>query len=151
MCLGNICRSPLAEGLFRHHVQSAGLQNKFQIDSAATSQWHLGEQPDERSVESAWRHGIDISSLRSRQLHASDFDRFDWIVAMDQANLDVIKKNAPEPCKANLQLLLDAPDKRDVPDPYFGGADGFEKVFSLIDKGTLSLLVRINSGEVQAN
>lgn len=133
VCLGNICRSPLAEGVFRHLTRHhAG--EMLVIDSAGTGAWHQGEGPDPRSVAVAARHGIDISSQRARQVVAADFARFDVILAMDGSNLSDLRRMAPARATAKVRLFLDAPP-RDVPDPYYGGADGFEAVFAMVEQG----------------
>lgn len=137
VCLGNICRSPLAEGVMRHKLEEAGIST-IKVDSAGTSGFHVGEHPDSRSVQNAKSHGIDISKLRARQFSASDFDNFDLIFVMDSSNYqDVIKLARTKEEEAKVELLLNRkwPEKNlAVPDPYFGGGDGFEKVFQLVDQ-----------------
>jgi protein-tyrosine phosphatase len=146
VCLGNICRSPTAEGVFRKLVEDRGLAAAFQIDSAGTSGWHRGEPPDPRSQQEALRHGIDLSRQRSRPVLPQDFQQFDYIVAMDSANLHELRKR----CPANLQTRLHrltafAPDLgiNDVPDPYYGGEKGFEAVFNIVRAGAEGLLEAI--------
>lgn len=130
LCLGNICRSPIAEGLLRAHLKREGLQ--IEVDSAGTSSFHQGEAPDPRSIEVMKRHGHDIRTQRSRPLCIEDFERFDLILAMDRRNLRDARALAPtEKAGAQVQLLL---DEEDVPDPYYGGVDGFEKVYQMIDQ-----------------
>ncbi len=133
VCLGNICRSPLAEGVFRSLVEERGDGDLFTIDSAGTGAWHIGNPPDPRSIDVAAKYGIDLSAQRARQVVPEDFTRFDTIVAMDAANLAALGsgKNAGT---ARIRLLLDDPPK-DVPDPYFGGPDGFEHVCRLVRSG----------------
>ncbi len=138
VCLGNICRSPLAEGMFSKLVDDAGLTGDFVVDSAGTGAWHIGNPPDPRSVDIAARHGIDISHQQARTVTSGDFDRFDVIVAMDGNNLAALAALAKTP-RAEIRLLLNAPP-RDVPDPYFGGPEGFEDVFRLISSGCEKLL-----------
>lgn len=133
VCLGNICRSPLAEGILR-----SKLTDGFIIDSAGTGGWHAGEQPDKRSIQTARERGIDISHQRARKFKKSDFDDFDCIYVMDNQNYkDVLAQAESEHHKNKVQLILDAifPGERvDVPDPYYGGQDGFEKVFDMLDE-----------------
>ena len=130
LCLGNICRSPIAEGMLRVHLERAGLS--IEVDSAGTSGYHEGEAPDTRSVAIMSTHGHDISSQRSRQLTLEDFKRFDLIIAMDQSNLRQARRLAPNPeCAEKVYLLLD--DGAEVPDPYYGGSRGFEHVYQLIN------------------
>ncbi|MHA7775922.1 low molecular weight protein-tyrosine-phosphatase [Roseibium sp. M-1] len=138
VCLGNICRSPLAEGVFRALVEESGLTGRFEIDSAGTGAWHQGNPPDPRSIDVAARHGIDISFQRARQVVAEDFHRFDTIVAMDRDNLSALRSKAGT-APAAIRLLLNDPP-RDVPDPYYGGPDGFEEVYRMIRSGGEALL-----------
>lgn len=136
VCLGNICRSPVAEGILRAKARDRKLPIK--TDSAGTSDYHIGEAPDERSRKNALKNGIDISDLRARQFSRNDFDHFDRIYVMDQSNYrDVlhIGKNHPQISKAKLILDEIFPGKSEaVPDPYFGGSEGFQLVFDLLDK-----------------
>ncbi|TWW02138.1 low molecular weight protein-tyrosine-phosphatase [Chitinophaga pinensis] len=128
VCLGNICRSPLAEGILRHLAVQQGLN--WEVDSAGTGNWHVGDPPDHRSVKVARRHGIDISGLRGRQFQTTDFDEFDRIFAMDLNNYrDIILKANTEDDKAKVQLLLD--DQQPVPDPWYDDAL-FEPVYKMI-------------------
>ncbi|MEM9634639.1 MAG: low molecular weight protein-tyrosine-phosphatase [Pseudomonadota bacterium] len=138
VCLGNICRSPLAEGVFRSIVEQAGLADNFLIDSAGTGAWHIGNPPDPRSVEIAAKHGLDISGQRARQVSERDFERFDTILAMDHNNLSSLKPMARHSAAA-VRLFLNAPPS-DVPDPYYGGPDGFEDVYQLVLAGGQKLL-----------
>ena len=136
VCLGNICRSPLAEGILR--AQAADRPD-MEIDSAGTAAWHVGKAPDPRSIATAARHGIDISSLRARQVCTEDFSRFDLILAMDAANLADLQARAPAGAPARLRRFLD----RDVPDPYYGGADGFADVHEMLERGCAALLAEL--------
>ena len=130
LCLGNICRSPIAEGLLRYHIQAHGLN--IIVDSAGTSAYHAGEAPDSRSIRVMHQHGHDIGQQRSRQLCQADFERFDLILAMDQSNYRNAIQLAPSPeAKTRVKLLL--PNDQEVPDPYYGGVNGFEKVYQMID------------------
>ena len=139
VCLGNICRSPLAEGIFRAHVLERGLAEHFRIDSAGTGSWHTGNPPDARSVEVAARHGIDISGQRARQVTAEDFGTYDTILAMDRSNLTTLEDRAGSRARNRLRLFLADP-AMDVPDPYYGGQGGFDEVFRLIQDGSERLL-----------
>lgn len=138
VCLGNICRSPLAEGVFQDLIDTAGLTGEFTVDSAGTGPWHVGNPPDERSIAVAARHGIDISGQRARTVEAADFVTFDAILAMDGNNLKTLTAMARQP-SAEIRLLLNTPP-RDVPDPYFGGPEGFQDVFRLIHSGCETFL-----------
>ncbi len=147
VCMGNICRSPTAEGVFRHKLRQTGLADNVETDSAGTHAYHVGRPPDRRSQQEALRHGIDISDLRGRQISAGDFDYFDWIIAMDSHNLEILLSSAPNATHGRIHRLLDfAPDvpAGDVPDPYYGGKDGFRHVFSLVDAGCDGLLARVS-------
>ncbi|WP_306142052.1 low molecular weight protein-tyrosine-phosphatase [Roseibium sp. MMSF_3412] len=141
VCLGNICRSPLAEGIFSGLVDDADLTGDFQIESAGTGAWHIGNPPDPRSVDVAERHGIDISHQQARTVTLEDFDRFDVIVAMDRDNLAKLTAMSDAP-RAEIRLLFNAPPM-DVPDPYFGGPEGFEDVFQLIRSGCENMLTTL--------
>lgn len=147
VCLGNICRSPLAEGILRSKVTQAGLSDAIEIDSAGTGNWHVGEAPDARAQACAKTKGIDISTLRARQFVPEDFQRFDYVLVSDQQNLqDVLRLARNESDKYRVSKILDyledAPT-RDVPDPYFGGADGFDHVYEMLDASCTSLLQEI--------
>lgn len=148
VCMGNICRSPTAEGVFRAHVERAGWTRRLRIDSAGTHEYHLGAAPDARAISHAARRGYDIGKLRARQIEAADFERFDWILAMDRHNLNRLQDLRPANWGGHLGLLLDlAPELglRDVPDPYYGGPDGFERVLDLIEPASRALLAKILS------
>lgn len=143
VCLGNICRSPTAEGVFRKRVKDAGLSERIFIDSCGTAGYHEGGSPDRRAQAYARTQGIDLSSLQARALRDDDFERFDYILVMDQANLDDVNARAPAHCRAHIALLLDfAPrsSPREVPDPYYGGDAGFKRVFGLVDEAAVELL-----------
>lgn len=142
VCLGNICRSPTAEVLFRHLVVSEGLAEAIHIDSAGTGDWHIGKPPDRRSQEVALQRGHDISELRARQVSAEDFHRFDYIIAMDTQNLANLEAMKPADFKGHLGLLLSFghSDEREVPDPYYGGEEGFYHVIELIEDAVHGLL-----------
>lgn len=137
VCLGNICRSPLAEGILRHKLVQKGLSH-ITVDSAGTSNYHTGEHPDKRSAANAKSHGVDISRLKARQFTVKDFDTFDRIFVMDTSNYnDVIELARNNADKEKVEMILNRvyPDTNmSVPDPYFGGEQGFENVFMLLDK-----------------
>ena len=142
VCLGNICRSPLAEGIFRDKAQKLGLD--ILVDSAGTAAYHVGDSPDHRMISTAGSMGIDISNLRARQFLASDYDKFDKIYAMDQSNYQNMKNLARNSRDLEkLDLLLNCKDTfldKSVPDPYYGGEDGFYKVFELLDEAIEHLI-----------
>ena len=146
VCMGNICRSPTAEAVFRAHATRAGFGQQLMIDSAGIGDWHVGQPPDHRAVAHARRRGYDMAALRARQVVVDDFARFDWIFAMDLRNLRDLQALRPSSYGGHLGLLLDlVPDigRREVPDPYFGGAAGFEKVLELTERACEALLTRI--------
>lgn len=134
VCLGNICRSPLAEGILKSKLPT----NEFFVDSAGTASYHVGEKPDIRSIETAFNHGIQISSQRSRQFKEEDFDLFDYIYVMDYSNYDnVIHLARTEEDKAKVKLILQelkSSPTLEVPDPYYGGTKGFDNVYNMLDK-----------------
>lgn len=133
VCLGNICRSPLAEGILKHKLP----KDRFLIESAGTSNYHIGELPDQRSIDIAKKHGIDITDQRGRQFNQSDFDTFDYIYVMDTSNFrDVLQLARNVDDENKVKLILDelASDIINVPDPYYGGTSGFENVFQLLNK-----------------
>eukprot|EP00903_Cladosiphon_okamuranus_P002494 g2492.t1 len=136
-------RFVLTKGIFRALVKEAGALDRYTIDSAGTGAWHCGNPPDPRSVSVAARHGIDLSAQRARQVSSADFLAFDTIVAMDRDNLAALKARATR-SHAQLRLLLDDP-ATDVPDPYYGGPDGFDQVFALVRKGCEDLLTSLES------
>ena len=149
VCLGNICRSPLAEGVFRHLVRERGVATAYRIDSAGTGSWHVGEPPDRRSAEVARRRGVILEGA-ARQVSAQDFDRFDWIIAMDRENLSNLRAMQRKGTRARLHLLRDfdpEPGDGDVPDPYYGGPDGFENVYALVERSSQALLDHIEGEE----
>ncbi len=146
VCLGNICRSPTADGIFRELVASAGLEQKVIVDSAGTAGWHEGKAPDSRSVAAARQRGYDLSILRARQVQLNDFDEFDYILAMDKANLAELRKLQPAHFAGHSGLFLEfgSQDRyREVPDPYYGESDGFELVLDLVEDAAQGLLQHI--------
>jgi protein-tyrosine phosphatase len=147
VCLGNICRSPLAEGVFRDQVERAGLAERFDIDSAGTSSYHTGDSPDPRTVEVALRRGLVLAHA-ARQIRRSDLERFHYIVVMDASNESRVQRLAePAPGRAELLSLRsfdqEADGDLDVPDPYFGGPDGFEDVHDMVERSCRGLLDHI--------
>ena len=146
VCLGNICRSPTAEGIFRRLLQHRGYDGRIHVDSAGTSNYHIDEPPDPRAIAKAQRSGIDISRLRGRQVSRSDFEQFDYILAMDSENLDDLLRRCPKKYRDRVRLLMEfAPhtNVRAVPDPYFGGEAGFDHVYELIEAASEGLLEAI--------
>ncbi len=144
VCLGNICRSPLAEAAFRLEAEQRGLD--VEIDSARTGNWHAGEPPDRRAVAVAAAHGADISHLRARQVSREDFERFDHILALDRENLAQLRALAPPHSRARLSLLLDHVAGREgepVADPYYGGDAHFEVTWADVSAGARALAVAI--------
>jgi protein-tyrosine phosphatase len=143
VCLGNICRSPLAEGVFQNLVDERGLTAHYRIDSAGTGGWHVGESPDARSVAVAKKNGVLLTS-RARQVEASDFEEFDRIVAMDRQNLldlRALGRGAGGPARLHLLREFDPePGDRQVPDPYYDGADGFDRVYAMVRRACEALL-----------
>ncbi|MBX3250346.1 MAG: low molecular weight phosphotyrosine protein phosphatase [Myxococcales bacterium] len=147
VCLGNICRSPTAEGVFRHLVVRAGLEHALEIDSAGTGGWHVGEAPDTRSAAAAAERGIRVDGA-ARKFVAADFARFDYVVAMDRSNRENLRKLAPTAdARAKISLLRDhdpaSPPESDVPDPYYGGPHGFEEVLDLCERACEALLASV--------
>ncbi len=147
VCLGNICRSPLAEGVFRHILDEKGLSDRFRVDSAGTGSWHVGESPDHRSTRSAATHGVTLTG-HARQIQPEDFHRFDHIVAMDQSNLSHLQRYLEGVGgEVTLSLLREfdpqgGPDA-EVPDPYYGGPNGFEEVYDMVDRSCREFLDHI--------
>jgi protein-tyrosine phosphatase len=145
VCMGNICRSPTAEAVFRHYVENAGLSDHIQIDSAGTHDYHIGEPPDARTQRAAQQRGYDMSALRGRQVAAADFERFDYVLAMDHANLAILQRLAQQ-AHGYPHLFLEYAKhhkEREVPDPYYGGADGFERVLDMVEDAAEGLLQHI--------
>ena len=148
VCTGNICRSPTAEGVFRRLVSQAGLADRIGSDSAGTHGYHVGEPPDQRSCAAARRRGYPIDDLRARQVTVGDFEHFDLLLAMDRSHLRHLTDLAPASWRGQVRLFLDyAPETRtaDVPDPYYGGADGFQRVLDLIEAGSRGLLAELSA------
>lgn len=143
VCMGNICRSPTAHGVFRHLVQEQGLSDSIYIDSAGTHAYHVGEPPDPRAQSTALTRGIDMSDLRARRAIESDFEYFEYVLAMDHDNHALLEQLSPPDRKDRLSLFLEfAPQlgEMEVPDPYYGGIKGFEHVFDMIEAASHGLL-----------
>lgn len=145
VCLGNICRSPTAEGVLRHKLQAAGLAEQVEVASAGTGEWHIGKAPDKRSQQAALRRGYDLSAQRAQQVSRADFARYDLILAMDQSNLRNLKAMQPAQGKAELDLFLRRYDSvvDEVPDPYYDGEQGFEQVLDLIEAACDLLVIEL--------
>ncbi|CAK0762111.1 Low molecular weight protein-tyrosine-phosphatase [Azospirillaceae bacterium] len=146
VCTGNICRSPTAEGVFRHRARLAELGDMVLADSAGIGDWHTGEPPDHRSILTARGRGYEIGDLRARQVTRRDFSQFDLLLGMDRDHVAALRRMAPPKSVERARLFLDFSDTfqgRDVPDPYYGGQDGFEDVVTLIESGVEGLLQHI--------
>lgn len=146
VCLGNICRSPTAHGVFERLVRDAGLQERIRVDSAGTGAWHIDEPPDRRATTAAARRGYQLDHLRARQVRARDFADFDYVLAMDHNNYSELASLRQDDSRAQLQLFLEYAtefDEREVPDPYYGGADGFDHVLDLVEDAAQGLLNHI--------
>lgn len=151
-CMGNICRSPSAEGVFRQVLAARAPHLQVEIDSAGTHAYHIGHPPDERSVAAASRRGIDLSDLRARVVVDEDFEHYDLILAMDEENLQLLRQRAPRIRHERIRLMMDfAPDatSRVVPDPYYGGAQGFEQVLDLLEEASQGLLQALLSRQLR--
>lgn len=146
VCMGNICRSPTAHGVFRHLIEQQGLSKLIYIDSAGTHAYHVGEPPDRRAQATAISRGIDMSDLRARRAIENDFEYFEYVLAMDNENYSILQDMSPADHADRLKLFMDfAPQvgEREVPDPYYGGSRGFEHVFDMIEAASLGLLADI--------
>lgn len=143
VCMGNICRSPTAHGVFRKLVEEAGLQDAISIDSAGTHAYHVGNPPDPRSMAKAIERGLDMSDLRARQAMAADFELFDYVLAMDNDNYQGLSRLCPPSQKHKLHMFMafaDSNNATEVPDPYYGGARGFDQVFDMVEEASAGLL-----------
>lgn len=146
VCMGNICRSPTAEGVFRRLAEEAGVLDELMIDSAGTHDYHVGNQPDPRAQEAARRRGYDLSSLRARQVEERDFARFDYILAMDRENLASLQRLCPPEHRHKVRLYLSFSSRfadAEVPDPYYGGREGFDRVLDMVEDAAQGLLDEI--------
>ena len=148
VCTGNICRSPTAEGVMRHVAKKRGLGDRVRVASAGTHDYHVGESPDPRTLKHASERGYDLSAQRAAQVSNADFHKFDYILAMDRGHLRVLRSMAPPGSKAKLGLFLEASGKwkgEDVPDPYYGGVEGFEQVLDMAEEAAERWLDRIEA------
>lgn len=146
VCMGNICRSPTAQGVFRQLVHQAGLADRIEIDSAGTHAYHVGEPPDTRAAQAARRRGIELHDIRARRATVADFSAFDYVLAMDQDNLRHLLDLCPPQLTSRVRLFMDfAPEAplREVPDPYYGGPSGFDRVLDLVESASAGLLADI--------
>jgi protein-tyrosine phosphatase len=149
VCLGNICRSPTAEAVFRELARRHAAELEIEVDSAGTHAYHAGDAPDERAIEAARRRGIEMSAIRARVVEAADFERFDLVIAMDEAVYGRLKRIAPRRHADRVRLFLEyapALGRREVPDPYYGGAAGFEEVLDLVEEASRGLLAALAAG-----
>jgi protein-tyrosine phosphatase len=148
VCLGNICRSPTAEGVLRHKLQLAGLAGRVSVDSAGTGAWHVGKAPDARTRAAAEQRGYLLHELRARQVEAEDFRRFDLILAMDHDNLRELRRLQPQDAVAELDLFLRRGGlaEHEVPDPYYGGEAGFERVLDMVEQACDRLIDQFREG-----
>ncbi|WP_343064209.1 low molecular weight protein-tyrosine-phosphatase [Marilutibacter penaei] len=146
VCLGNICRSPMAEGVLRARIDASHLAGQVDLDSAGTGDWHVGQPPDRRAIAKARDHGLDISALRARQFRVDDHHDFDWILCADRTNLRDVRRLAPDGARARTGLLMEwagVEGDGEIPDPYTGGEAQFEHVHGLLDAAATGLLARI--------
>ena len=153
VCMGNICRSPTAEGVLRHLVREAGLEDQIHIDSAGTLDYHVGSPPDARSQKHAQKRGYDLSEQRARQVNARDFEKFDLVLAMDWQNLEELQELCPAEHRHKLKRLMEfaPPGVSDVvADPYYGGKDGFERVLDHVEQACEGLLIHIRAALQQS-
>lgn len=153
VCLGNICRSPMAEGLFTHLVESAELTDQIEVASCGVGDYHVGEPPDPRATREAQRRDIDITSLRGRVIRNDDFYRFDYILCMDHDNLSALRQAAPADARAHVGLLLDfsrGEEGQEIGDPYFGDTDNFEHVADQIRDACVGLLTHLQRTELKS-
>jgi protein-tyrosine phosphatase len=151
VCLGNICRSPMAEGVFRRVIEQEGVADLFEIDSAGLGDWHVGQAPDTRAQGAARRRGIDISSQSARQVRHTDYARFDLLLAMDGSNYQELVQLAPKEARHKIRHFLDfAPHlgMKDVADPFYGGREGFDQALDLIEEAARGLLAEILGDDV---
>jgi len=146
VCMGNICRSPTAEGVFNKLLQDKKLTDRFEVDSAGTHAYHVGNSPDNRAQQTAHQRGVDLSTIRARQVSSNDFEHYDYILAMDTDNFAILMGDCPSEYQHKVKRFLDyAPDQdeRDVPDPYYGGQQGFSHVFDLVEDASEGFLENI--------
>lgn len=142
VCLGNICRSPTAHGVFQKRLEDRNLQDKIVVDSAGTGNWHIGKSPDLRSTKAALSRGYLLSNLVARQVEAKDFEQFDYLLAMDRENLTALQAQCPQDSNCRIELFLEYSNRGEieVPDPYYSGVDGFELVLDMVEEASDRLL-----------
>jgi protein-tyrosine phosphatase len=151
VCTGNICRSPTAEGVFRHVVAQAGLAERVSIESAGTHDYHVGEPPDPRTQSAAAGRGYDLSAQRARRVERKDFGEFDYVLAMDESHLQLLGRLCPPQHAHKLKLFMEFggnPAMHEVPDPYYGGREGFELVLDLVEQASWGLLNHLRENKV---
>jgi len=153
VCMGNICRSPTAEGVLRHLAAEAGLSGRLIVESAGTHAYHVNEPPDRRAQAAAERRGISLTGIRARRVRNEDFERFDYILAMDRDNLALLLQQADAKHRRKIRLFLDAASGQDadVPDPYYGGAAGFERVLDLVEDASRRFLDTLRAAHFDAH
>ncbi len=151
--MGNICRSPTADAVFRHHVKNAGVDHLIEVDSAGTHAYHIGNPPDERSQRTALKRGYKMDDLRARAVESDDFDEFDYILAMDKENLQLLLQRSPRHHHGKIHLFMkygeSYEDDTEVPDPYFGGQQGFELVLDMVEEASQGLLEHLRNTPTQ--
>jgi len=151
--MGNICRSPTADAVFRHHVKNAGVDHLIEVDSAGTHAYHIGNPPDERSQRTALKRGYKMDDLRARAVESDDFDEFDYILAMDKENLQLLLQRSPRHHHGKIHLFMkygeSYEDDTEVPDPYFGGQQGFELVLDMVEEASQGLLAHLRTINTQ--
>jgi len=154
VCMGNICRSPTAEGVLRTKLRQAGMHTRVVVDSAGTHGYHTGEAPDPRAIRAAAQRGYELATLRARPVQPEDFSRFDWLLAMDESNLAWLHRRQPEGAQTRIGLLMEYARRharvREVPDPYYGAAAGFEHVLDLVEDACEGVVARL-SAELSAS
>lgn len=149
VCMGNICRSPTAEGVFRDKLSKAGMDREVHVDSAGTHDYHIGQPPDARAQEAARGRGYDLSGLRGRQVSERDFEEFDYVLAMDRDNFSALRKRCPEHLQHKVRMLLSFSRRfpnLEVPDPYYGGRTGFDMVLDMVEDAAQGLIEVIRNG-----
>jgi len=151
VCMGNICRSPTADAVFRHLVKEAGADHMIHVDSAGTHAYHIGDPPDQRTQDTARQRGYRMHDLRARAVQASDFEEFDYILAMDKENLSLLQQRSPHQHTSKIQLFMQystqANPNVEVPDPYFGGHQGFELVLDMVEEASQGLLTHLRTNK----
>jgi len=153
VCMGNICRSPTADAVFRHHVKEAGADHMIEVDSAGTHAYHIGDPPDHRAQRTALQRGYKMHDLRARAVQSNDFEEFDYILAMDKENLTLLQQRSPQQHISKIQLFMqygkNADPDIEVPDPYFGGSQGFELVLDMVEEASQGLLAHLCNDKIQ--